>query len=120
MHSVNNKKAMTLLELLIVLSITLLIMAMIIPSFHILTKRTRRAICLNNLRVLDSASQSYCIEEKVSNLTEISQSDLISTNYLTAKLKCPEGDVEYKSFVIRDGPVCPNISNFPDHKLGGN
>lgn len=111
------RKALTLVELLIVMTIMGLIMVMTIPSFYMAARKTRRAICLNNLRALNDASQRYCLDEKKPDITVISQEELINFNYLNEKLKCPEGDVEYNSFIIRDGPVCPNLAAFPKHKL---
>jgi prepilin-type N-terminal cleavage/methylation domain-containing protein len=113
-----NRKGMTLVEILITASIIVLIATMLIPSFVLARKKTRRAICLNNLRILQGVGERYCIDEKVSDLLEITQDDLLNSEYIKEKAKCPEGNVEYSSFVIRDGPVCPNLDRFPEHQIG--
>lgn len=117
MH-LSNRKGMTLAEILIVVAIIGLVATMLIPSFNMAVKKTRRAICINNLRLLQGAADSYCMEQKVSDIIQVSEDDLSNTACLKERVRCPEGNIEYNPFIIRDGPVCPNSGSFPDHKLG--
>ena len=108
---------MTLVEIMIVMAIITLVASMLIPSFYRATRKTRKAICMNNLRTLQSVADQYSLSENVSDQTIVNQDSLINTGYLIERVKCPEGDVEYPAFIIKDGPVCPRIDAFPDHKL---
>lgn len=108
---------MTLAEMVIVMAIISLVASMLIPSFYMATRKTRKAICLNNLRILQSVADQYSLSENVSDQTMVTQDILINTDYLIERMRCPEGDVAYQAFIIKDGPVCPRVDAFPDHKL---
>src|SRR5439155_26496299 len=62
--------------------------------------------CLNNMRQLDGAAVSYCLEQRLSPTSVLSVA--ILSPYLKPGIMCPAGQYEYPPFSVLNGPVCPN------------
>ncbi|MBI1372418.1 MAG: DUF1559 domain-containing protein [Phycisphaera sp.] len=58
----NRRRAFTIIELLVVLSIIVLLLAILLPSFWSAREVARRAVCASNQRQIGVASLSYTID----------------------------------------------------------
>lgn len=65
--------AFSLIELLVVISIIMLLIAILLPSLQRAREQARRAYCLNNLRSIGQAAQQYANEEPKNLLIPIQQ-----------------------------------------------
>ncbi len=54
-----NRRAFTLIEILVVVAIIALLVSMLLPSLSRAKEQTRRVICLSNLRQMATAAHSY-------------------------------------------------------------
>ena len=54
-----NRKAFTLVELLVVIAVIALLLAMLMPALNAARERARQVVCLANVRQLGLASQMY-------------------------------------------------------------
>jgi type II secretory pathway pseudopilin PulG len=52
---------MTLVELLVVISTSALLIGILLPSLHTARQQTQRTVCLNNLRQMALAAQTYSV-----------------------------------------------------------
>jgi hypothetical protein len=79
------------------------VLAVCVPSY---TTRRNGNICVNNLRQLDAAAMSHCLEQKLPFDQAISPEDVF--NYMKAPVSCPSGNKPYGPFDVLHGPRCPN------------
>ncbi|MCK4423634.1 MAG: prepilin-type N-terminal cleavage/methylation domain-containing protein [Candidatus Omnitrophica bacterium] len=85
-----SKRAFTLIELLIVLSILGVLIALAVPRYANLASDKNLKVCQGNLRTLDSALAVYRVEQgdwpDANDVTKI-----VSGGYLQAVPDCPGG-----------------------------
>lgn len=68
--------------------------------------RSREQLCVNQMRNLQSAAVSYCLEHKLGPGAVVSVGDLAT--YTRSLTVCPRGGISYPAFSVLQGPSCPN------------
>ena len=103
------KTAFTLVEIMIVVAIIGLLAAIAIPNFIKAREASQKNACINNLRQLDGAKQTWALETKQIGTATPTDGDLFgSTLYIREKPACPANGV-YTLGTVDTKPVC-NIS----------
>lgn len=59
MHRCRRQKGMTLIELLVVISTSAVLVGVLLPSLNTARQQAKRTVCLNNLRQMSLATQTY-------------------------------------------------------------
>src|ERR1700726_4877756 len=80
MKMLSNRKAFTLVEIMIVVAIIALLAAIAVPGFLRARKRSQASRILNDLRMIDSAVDQYAIESNRKTGDSVGIADW--TNYL--------------------------------------
>ena len=89
------------------------VLAAVISLGSLLALRTRavnQLHCLRNMKQLDDAAVSYCLEQRLSPTSMLSVAAL--SPYLKTVPTCPAGQSEYAPFSVLNGPACPNGHTF--------
>lgn len=84
-----------------------------------LRQKARTNACINNLRMLNVAVEMYAVDYDAPEGT-VPPEDYIwgaKDSCIREVLVCPEGTTPYTIPKVGELPVCPNVSEFPDHKL---
>jgi len=114
----NTKKAgFTLVEIMIVVLIIGILLAIAIPNFVAARESSRAKACIGNLKQLDSATQQYCMDRKMSasnyaapTINTAAATDLVgATNYIRTAPTCPSTGLttSYSTPVAITGvPLC--------------
>jgi len=95
-----NKVGFTLVEIMIVVLIIGILLAIAIPNFVTARESSRAKACVANLKQIDSATQQYCMDNKIS-----------STNYATSKPSTVASLVGTNLY-IRTQPACPSSGTY--------
>ncbi len=117
-----NTKGFTLVEIMIVVAIIGLLAAIAVPNFVQARTQTRKNACVNNLRQIDQAKQTWAIDNNKSDTDTPVATDV--DTYLkgtTAAVWCPLDDLKAfgSSYTIGDMqtiPVCQKDA--VNHKIG--
>lgn len=92
--------------------VLLLLTVALATVFWILqTHRIHEQDCLNNLRMLQSAAVSYCLEHKLGPDAMLNVGTL-SPYLKPGTIACPDGRAPYPPFSVLQGPSCPNGHSF--------
>ena len=115
----NRKSGFTLVEIMIVVAIIALLAVIAIPSFMRARLKSQQSACVNNLRQISGASDSYALDHSGTWPTAIS--DLVGgTMYITKTPKCPSGGAYTLGASTGTSPTCAggnyDTVNFP-HQL---
>jgi prepilin-type N-terminal cleavage/methylation domain-containing protein len=98
----------TLVEIMIVVAIIGLLAAIAIPNFVRARTQSQKNACINNLRQIDSAVQTWALENKKAPSAAVTYPDISS--YLKNAVICPAGGTTFAdSYTITDvktKPVC--------------
>src|ERR1700726_550429 len=78
MKMLSNRKAFTLVEIMIVVAIIALLAAIAVPGFLRARKRSQASRILNDLRMIDSAVDQYAIETNGSTGSPVAVTDWTS------------------------------------------
>ena len=109
------KKAIgfTLVEIMIVVLIIGILLAIAIPNFVGAREASRAKACIGNLKQIDSATQQWCMDKKISAGTYSTgpsiATDLVTTNgtgYIRVTPVCPSGGTEAVATTIVAVPSC--------------
>lgn len=115
------KKAFTLVEIMIVVAIIGLLVAIAIPNFVRARRNTRKNLCINNLRLLTHAVEQYAIEYGAGDDTAPTPAIIwgTDTSYIENTLECPEGIAgdAYAIPNVGNDAACPNVGEFDEHVL---
>lgn len=102
----NKKQGFTLVEIMIVVAIIGLLAAIAIPSFQRSRATTRMNTCVNNLRLIDAATEQWGMASGAEDTDAPGMTDL--TDYIRGgTVTCPEKPDSYTPSALNQGnPVC--------------
>jgi prepilin-type N-terminal cleavage/methylation domain-containing protein len=113
--------AFTLVEIMIVVAIIGLLAAIAIPNMVKARNTAQANACINNMRQIDNAIQSFALENNKKDSDAVTEDNI--RGYIKGNVMptCPAGNDTY----ILGGTVastpsvsCPNAASTPPHKLG--
>jgi prepilin-type N-terminal cleavage/methylation domain-containing protein len=123
----SRKAGFTLVEIMIVVAIIGLLAAIAIPNFVKARDVARTKTCINNLRLIDGAKQSYVTEKNLDETTSLTEANIApylgratgnyasSTTLSGVGVVCPfDTTKSYTLGTATDMPTCGNY-NDPKH-----
>ena len=107
-NNTSRKSGFTLVEIMIVVAIIGLLAAIAIPNFVRARTQSQKNACINNLRQIDSAVQTWALENKQAANASVSYTDISS--YLKNSVVCPLGGTAFSDSYALNGvtnkPTC--------------
>ncbi len=101
-------RAFTLIEVMFAILIVGMLAALATPSFLNARQKSRRNICIENLRQMDSAVQQWAFENAVATQISYSFTNTAIRKYLKGSQlpECPAGGVYGAGDDVGDVPTC--------------
>ena len=111
--STARRSAFTLVEIMIVVAIIGLLAAIAIPNFIKARELSQRSACINNLRQIDGAKNTWALEMKKVGTATPADTELFGpTLYIRSKPECPANG----TYVLADVVTKPTC-DIPLHTL---
>jgi prepilin-type N-terminal cleavage/methylation domain-containing protein len=112
----SGKSGFTLLEIMIVVSISSLVAAIAIPNFVCARSVSQQTTCINNLRQIGSAVAQWALETKAAGTSTVQFSDM--QPYLRGSTICPSGGTSFSDSYdisnVQTPPACKKASAGPN------
>ena len=105
----SRKSGFTLVEIMIVVAIIGLLAAIAIPNFVRARTQSQKNACINNLRQIDSAIQTWALENKKDPAATVGMTDILP--FLKSAVVCPAGGATFT-----DSYEISNVSTKPTCK----
>ncbi len=106
--SLLRRRGFTLIEILVVVAIIAIVLSIVIPNLFRMISNSKRVVCIDNLRKIESAVEQLAIDNKIHAGTNLSQQqeDEVYHSYLrSGKPKCPSGG----EYVINPVEAVPQV-----------
>ncbi len=97
------KRGFTLIELMIVVSIIGTIVAIAVPTGMKAATESRKTICINNLRQINYAKQTWALMNKKGTEDPV---DVAEVNLYIKKIPSCPADGVYNYGLVREKPTC--------------
>lgn len=111
------KEGFTLVEIMIVVAIIGLLATIAIPNFVRARTTAQMSACINNLRQIDGAIQTWALETKQADDAPVAFTAI--SGYLKNAVVCPSGGKNfgdsYQLGTVADKPTCKKVPE--THKL---
>ena len=118
---INTKKAgFTLVEIMIVVAIIGLLAAIAIPNFVKARTTSQANACINNLRQMDGAAQTYALENKLTSSSAYTLSAIkpyVKLDSAGNLPGCPANGTYTEGATVTKAPTCSYSTATPAHKL---
>jgi prepilin-type N-terminal cleavage/methylation domain-containing protein len=112
----SNPAGFTLVEIMIVVAIIGMLATIAIPNYVKSREQAYKTGCLNNLRQIDSAIQSWALELKKDSGQAVTYEDI--KDYLRNSVVCPSGGQSFAdSYTITTVDTRPTCQRRPDAHL---
>lgn len=114
-----NRKAFSLIEIMIVVAIIAVALSIAIPNFFRMSTISKETVCINNLRKITSAVEQWAIDNNMpsgTNINEQQENDIYDNYLRSGKPKCPS-DGEYIINPIGSNPQVQCTNEEEGHKL---
>jgi prepilin-type N-terminal cleavage/methylation domain-containing protein len=109
------RKGFTLIEIVIVLAIVAVILAIALPNYLTSGSKSKKTICINNLKLIDAAIDQWAMENNIPDGAD--PSDDIYSYIKGKKPECPSGG-EYTLYPVGSKPqVRCSLEDAEDHRL---
>jgi prepilin-type N-terminal cleavage/methylation domain-containing protein len=112
-NKTSRKSGFTLVEIMIVVAIIGLLAAIAIPNFVRARTQSQKNACINNLRQIDSAVQTWALETKQAANATAAFTDI--KDYLKNEVICPSGGTSFGNSYTLNGvtnkPTCQKVSS---------
>ena len=103
----------TLVEIMIVVAIIGLLAAIAIPNFVRARTQSQKNACINNLRQIDGAVQTWALDNKMASVAAVSFGNV--QPYLKSAVICPAGGttfaLSYTLATVADKPTCKKVAD---------
>jgi prepilin-type N-terminal cleavage/methylation domain-containing protein len=108
----------TLVEIMIVVAIIGLLASIAIPQWVHARTQSQKNACINNLRQIDAATQTWALDNKVGPSSTVAFSNL--SGYLKNAVICPAGGTAFSdSYTLTTVQAKPTCQRDPvNHVLG--
>ena len=116
----SSKKGFTLLEIMIIVSIIGTLAAIAIPNFVKARSTSQQNVCINNLRQIDSAAQTWALENRKKATDTYSL--VVLTPYVRLDASgnvpgCPGGGTYTPGATVANPPTCSLSTESAAHVL---
>jgi prepilin-type N-terminal cleavage/methylation domain-containing protein len=110
-----NRRAFTLIEIMIVVLIIGILLAIAIPNFIRARESSRQKACISNLKQIQSAAEQWAMDEKAAaGDPGPGLADLVGDNlYIKDAPACPSSGVYTYPATVGADPVCSIDANTP-------
>ena len=114
-------KKVSIYKIISIIAFLLLVFILILPQKFNINKKQKAEECIRNMKTIHDAIELFMQERQI-DFNGTAQ-DLFRMGYLKKTFECPEKSVGDKYFMEADfetGEItvtCPNVDEFPDHKL---